>query len=150
MDVAIRRFTPEDLGEMQALLADAQVMRFLEPPFSAEKATAFLEKQGLCPAPRILAAESEGAFIGYVIFHPYDENSYEIGWVLKKVFWGKGLAKKLTEILIGRAFARGKDAVIECLPEQSVSCHIAESFGFQYEGTADGLLVYRLQKPTNE
>lgn len=150
MEVSVRRFTPGDLKEMQALLADAQVMRFLEPPFPAEKTRAFLAAQGLCAAPRIFAAESEGRFIGYVIFHDYDASSMEIGWVLKKAFWRRGLAKKLTAILIERAFTCGKDAVIECAPGQMASRRIAELFGFRYEGMREGLMVYRLCKPEKE
>ena len=44
---------------------------------------------GLCEAPLIYAVEEEGAFLGYVIDHPYEEGSVEIGWVLFPEYWGK-------------------------------------------------------------
>ena len=42
----------------------------------------------------------------------------------------------------------GKTAVIECVPEQTATRHIAEKKGFAYVGRTDGLEVYRL--PPNE
>ena len=39
----------------------------------------------------------------------------------------------------------GKNAVIECVPEQTASAHIARRHGFSYEGRADSCDVYRLR-----
>ena len=38
--------------------------------------------------PLILVAEKDSQFIGYVIFHEYDIDSYELGWVLAKKILG--------------------------------------------------------------
>lgn len=46
------------------------------------------------------------------------------------------------------AHRAGKTAVIECVPEQTVTRHIAEKKGFAYVGRSGGLEVYRL--PPNE
>ena len=47
------------------------------------------------------------------------------------------------------AHRAGKTAVIECVPEQTATRHIAEKKkGFAYVGRTDGLEVYRL--PPNE
>ncbi|MBQ6074708.1 MAG: GNAT family N-acetyltransferase [Lachnospiraceae bacterium] len=143
MDLTIRKFRESDLDPLAGLLSDPAVMKYLEPPFSRQKTAAFLRKAGLADPPRIYAAEEEGRFIGYVIFHKYDEDGMEIGWVLSPDCWGRGCASALTAELIGRAAACGKAAVIECDPEQEASRRIAREFGFAYEGRVDGLDVFR-------
>ena len=76
-----RRMTEADLEPLHRLLSDPEVMRYLEPPFSREQTRAFLERAGLTPEPLILAVD-DGGFAGYVIWHPYDDVSMELGWVL--------------------------------------------------------------------
>jgi len=145
MGLSIRRFKDSDLQLLYELLSDEEVMCYIEPPFSFEQARAFLENAALTDIPLIYAVEDEiKVFIGYVIYHDYEENSKEIGWILKKQFWGKGFAEALTERLIQKANIEGKSAVIECSPEQEVTKHIAKKFGFMHVGLIDGCDVYQL------
>lgn len=135
-----------DLEELYALLSDAEVMRWLEPPFTREQAEQFLQQAGLSDPPLIYAAENaEGEFLGYAIYHDYDDHSRELGWVLRQSAWRKGYAGEMTALLTVLARREGKDAVIECTPEQTVSAHIARRHGFSYEGRADGCDSYRLR-----
>ncbi|MBP5294555.1 MAG: tRNA (adenine(22)-N(1))-methyltransferase TrmK, partial [Lachnospiraceae bacterium] len=143
----IRKMTEEDLAVLSGLLADPDVMKYLEDPYGREKAEHFLRTAGLCDPPRIFAVEEDGRFIGYVIFHEYDENSMEIGWVLQRERWGKGIASRLTEMLLAAAFSMEKDAVIECDPAQHSTRHLALKYGFLQEEDRDGLEVYRLKRP---
>ena len=85
-----------------------------------------------------------GDFIGYVIYHAYDADSVEIGWVLLPEYWGRGYASALTERLIGRARQEQKSVVIECAPAQAATKRIAVKKGFRACGNCDGLAVYRL------
>ena len=142
----IRRMKKSDLMPLYRLLSDEKVMEHIEPVFDLEKTAAFLENAGLCEVPLIWAVEDGGVFIGYVICHDYDETSREIGWVLCPEHWGKGIATKLTEKLMQRAFADGKDAVIECAPAQEVTKHIGLKLGFKYTGQRDGCEVFRAEK----
>ena len=136
----------EDLDELYALLSDETVMRWLEPPFDRAQTENFLERAGLSEPPLVYAAENaEGEFLGYAIYHDYDEHSREIGWVLKPAFWHKGCADEMTVLLTALAWREGKDAVIECVPEQTASAHIARRHGFSYEGRVDGCDIYRLR-----
>lgn len=83
----LRTMCRDDLEELYALLSDAEVMRWLEPPFSRTQTEDFLEQAGLSEPPLVYAAESsEGEFLGYAIYHGYDERSCELGWVLKPAF----------------------------------------------------------------
>ena len=84
--------------------------------------------------------------MGYVIYHDYDSRSKEIGWVLKKAYWGQGWGNLLTKQLVAMADAEGKEAVIECVPEQLVTKKIAKSNGFRKDGERDGLTVYRRER----
>ena len=135
-----------DLKELHALLSDAEVMRWLEPPFTREQTERFLQQAGLSDPPLIYAAENaEGEFLGYAIYHDYDDHSRELGWVLKRSAWRKGYADEMTALLTMLARREGKNAVIECVPEQTASAHIARRHGFSYEGRADSCDVYRLR-----
>lgn len=141
----IRRFTENDLQELYETISDPEVMRYIEPPYSMKQTREFLMQCGLSEHPRIYAAEADGEYVGYVIYHEYDAESIEIGWLLKRSAWGKGYAKELTRMMIDMARQEHKAAVIECAPEQETTKHIAESFGYTYQGIVDGCCLYRLQ-----
>ena len=141
----IRKMKTSDLMPLYRLLSDEKVMEHIEPVFDMEKTAAFLESAVLGEKPLIWAVENDGFFIGYVIYHDYDETSREIGWVLYPEHWGKGIATKLTQELMQRAFADGKDAVIECVPAHEVTKHIAQKLGFKPVGQRDGCEVFRTE-----
>ena len=144
----IRRRTmrKSDLDELYALLSDEAVMRWLEPPYTRAQAETFLERAGLSEPPLVYAAENAaGEFLGYAIYHDYDECSRELGWVLRPAFWHKGYASVMTALLTALARKEGKDAVIECASGQKISARIARRYGFSREGCADGCDVYRLR-----
>ena len=147
MSLILRRMTPEDFLPLHELLSDGNVMAFLEPAYNREQTAGFLEKAGLSDPPRVLAVERDGCFAGYAIWHKYEEGSMEIGWVLSPVFWGQGIATELTRILTDRAHSMGRAAVIECVPAQAATRHIAEKAGFRPTGNRDGLLVFRKDPP---
>lgn len=144
MDITIRRMQPGDADALYRLLSDPEVMRYLEPPFDRTQAEAFLRRAGLAEPPLVYAAEESGSFIGYVIYHAYDEQSVEIGWVLLPEYWGHGYASALTDRLIDRARQEQKSVVIECAPAQEATRRIAIKKGFRACGSCDGLAMYRL------
>ena len=144
MDITIRKMRPGDADALYRLLSDPAVMRYLEPPFDRTQAEAFLRRAGLAEPPLVYAAEENGDFIGYVIYHAYDEQSVEIGWVLLPEYWGHGYASALTDRLIDRARQEQKSVVIECAPAQEATKRIAVKKGFRACGNCDGLAVYRL------
>lgn len=144
MDITIRRMQPGDADALYRLLSDPEVMRYLEPPFDRTQAEAFLRRAGLAEPPLVYAAEESGSFIGYVIYHAYDEQSVEIGWVLLPEYWEHGYASALTDRLIDRARQEQKSVVIECAPAQEATRRIAIKKGFRACGSCDGLAVYRL------
>ncbi len=143
----IRTFTQTDLEPLRELLSDPEVMQYPEPPFTRKMTERLLRSQGLTSFPRILAVDDKNhSFIGYVIYHDYDDTSKEIGWVLKKEIRGHGMASLLTKQLVAMAASEGKDAVIECVPEQPATRAIAEKHGFRKVGESDGLDLYRRKR----
>ena len=144
MNITIRKMRPGDADALYRLLSDPEVMRYLEPPFDRAQTEAFLRRAGLAEPPLIYAAEGNGVFIGYVIYHAYDTDSVEIGSVLLPEYWGRGYASALTDRLIDRARQEQKSVVIECAPAQEATRRIAIKKGFCACGSCDGLAVYRL------
>ena len=124
--LTIRRLRPSDAEALYRILSDRQVMRVLEPPL-------------------VYGTEEGGRLLGYVIYHAYDPDSMELGWVLARNEWGKGYAGALNKMLIEQARKAGMDAVIECSPEQAATKAIAEKHGFAYCGMDSGCEVYRLK-----
>ena len=142
----IRPFRACDAEDLYAVLGDPAVMRYIEPPFSRQQTASFLEREGLTDPPRVLALADDGdRVVGQVIFHPYDSKSWELGWILGREHWGRGLAAASTAALVERCREMGAArCVIECHPDQTVTRHIAEKCGFRFAGEADGLAVYLL------
>lgn len=143
----IRRFSECDTTDLYEVLSCSEVMQYIEPPFDFAQTRDFIRNAGLSKVPSIYAlvwTENEKV-IGHVIFHPYDDDSCEIGWIISRDYWGKGIASEVTASLLKYAKEQGiNGCVIECAPEQIASAHIAKKFGFRYMGENDGCSVYYL------
>ena len=150
MDLRIRKLNQGDLEPLYRLLSDERVMRYLEPPYTRARTEEFLEEVNRFDSPLVYAVEEEDSFIGYVIFHDYDETTMEIGWVLYPEYWGRGYASYLTELMMARCRELKKAPMIECDPEQEVSGHIARKYGFGYVAEIDGLDVYVRKNDSEE
>lgn len=143
----IRNFRPDDAGDLVRILSDERVMRYIEPAFDMEKTRTFIREAGMCEPPLVYAIvrKATGKVIGHAIFHACADDSYEIGWILDRNFWGMGIADEVTKALVKYArMLKVGSCVIECVPEQTASRKIALRNGFVHEGQADSLDRYRL------
>lgn len=141
--LTVRRMKQSDLDELYSVISNPEVMRYMEPPYSYADAEKFLREAGLTKPPLIYAVEDkESRFIGYVIYHSYNQDGIEIGWLLKPEEWHRGYAGELTEMLLRAASRSVRYVVIECSPEQEATKRIALKNGFAYSGMTDGCSVF--------
>lgn len=144
----IRKFTLDDAADLYKTLSDEKVMEYIEPAFDMERVKKFIEGAGLCEPSLVYALvwKESNEVIGHVIFHLCEAGSYEIGWIIRREYWGKGIAGEVTASLV--EYVKTLDGihscVIECDPEQAASKRIALKYGFTYEGEEDDCDVYRL------
>ena len=101
----IRDFTPEDVNDLHEILGDVETMRYSEPAYDLEKTRKFLnefciKKQGAVAA----ALKDSGKVIGYILFHPWDGDTYEIGWFFNREYWRQGYAYEACSALMDYCF----------------------------------------------
>ena len=145
----VRNFTMDDAADLYKTLSDEKVMEYIERAYDMGQVKEFIKEAGLREPPLVFAlvCKETGEVIGHVIFHPYEEESYEIGWIIRREYWGKGIAGEITDSLVEyiKSLKGIHSCVIECDPEQAASKRIALKNGFTYEGEDDGCDVYRLR-----
>lgn len=143
----IRKLNHGDAADLFQVLSDERVMAYIEPVFDMEQTERFIQTAGLSQPPQVygIVWKETGKVIGHAIFHLFEEEDYEIGWVLHRDFWSRGIADEVTKALIKYAkYLKIGSCVIECAEGQSASKQIAMNNGFLYEGRFDGLERYRL------
>ena len=143
----IRNMEVKDADDLYQGLSDERVMLYIEQIFDIERTKNFIQSAGLCEPPLVYAIvwKMTGNVIGHAIFHPFEKNDYEIGWVINKDFWGMGIADEVTKELVKYARYLGVEScVIECDENQVASKKIAIKNGFMYENKSDNLERYRL------
>ena len=142
----IRQFKQSDIDELYPILSNLKVMEYIEEPFALENTKDFLNKNALSYPPRVFSLEykENKKLIGHIIFHKYDKDSYEIGFILSQDYWGRGIANEITKSLID--YAKNKNIhslIIECDKRQLATQKIATNNNFKLIGSED-LLVYEL------
>ena len=111
----IRQFKQSDVDELYLILSNPKVMEYIEAPFTLEDTKDFLNKNALSYPSRVFALEykQNKKLIGHVIFHEYDEESYEIGFILSQDYWRQGIADEITKSLID--YVKNKNIHSGCL-----------------------------------
>lgn len=142
----IRQFKQSDTVELYLILSNPKVMEYIEEPFTLESTKEFLNKNGLSYPPRVFALEykENKKLIGHIIFHKYDKESYEIGFILNQNYWGQGIANEVTKSLIDYAKTKNiHSLIIECDKRQLATQKIATNNNFK-QISSENLLVYKL------
>ena len=143
----IRNYLQSDLKSLQEITGDPDLMKEMDHPYTLQETEEFLRRYGLNDPLYVYALEEAETkkLAGHIIFHPYDEDSYEAGWIIHPSYQGRGLAQKCTEQLIKEGMRNGiRRFVMECTAANLTSRHVIEKCGFEYSGIGeDGLLVFR-------
>lgn len=146
--LTLRPRTLADTDDCIALDSDPEVIRFVSGPWSDPSAhRAFIEKRTCGPWPRgmgywtILLREDPATFIGWALLIPVDAvgPEIEIGWRLKRRFWGKGFATEAARPVLNHAMQnlRLNEVVAEILSENLGSLKVAEKIGMKRRNVAD-------------
>lgn len=110
----IRNMAIGDAESLYEVLSDPQAMAYVEPPFSMERTQAFLQEAGMSEPPLVYAvcSKADSRMIGHLIFHPYEGGIYELGWILNRRYWRRGIASELTGAVI--EYARQPGDFVYC------------------------------------
>ena len=134
-NLAIATTTNEDIEYLAKLLGDIKLMRYtFGKIFSKNEAIDYIKKHfnfdsNLGFSPILL----DNKAIGFGGIFKWDENSYELGYILDKNYWGKGLATKLA--LMQRDYILNSlksKAVATTHPKNLASQRVLAKCGFEY------------------
>jgi RimJ/RimL family protein N-acetyltransferase len=143
----LRQFREEDLDSYAVICADQETVRYIgegKPLTRAETwqhmATMLghwqLRGYGLWA----VEERGSGAMIGRIGFwNPEGWPGFEVGWMLARSHWGRGLATEGARAALDYAFSRLRQTHVISLirPENNRSIRVAEKLGERYEGTVE-------------
>ncbi len=142
----LRKMTPSDAEAVFAYASDPEVTRYVvwDTHRSIQDSRAFLElavqkyKSGGEPDWGIVY-KGDHRFVGTCGFVGWDGDHAraEIGYVLSREYWGRGLMPEAVRAMIAFGFERMGLNRIEarCIAENTASARVMEKVGMIYEGT---------------
>jgi [ribosomal protein S5]-alanine N-acetyltransferase len=140
----LREFTPQDANPLALVLSDPETMRYYPAPYDRAGVEQWIERNrqryrddgvGLWAMELIKISDSESHKIigdcGIILQEVEGERLYEIGYHLRRDFWGQGLATEAAIACRDWAFAHlTADRLISLIrPENLPSCRVAERTG---------------------
>lgn len=141
----LRGWCAADFVAYAEMCSDSQVMRYIGmgKPLSSEDAwrnMAMIIGHWQLRGYGMWAVEERqsGEMIGRIgCWQPEGWPGFEIGWSLRRAFWGRGLATEGAKAAINYAFADlNQSEVIHLIfPENTASIRVAEKLGAKLQGT---------------
>jgi RimJ/RimL family protein N-acetyltransferase len=156
-----RKFRESDLDEYAAMCGDPEVMRFLGDGFALTRAEAWrnmalvlghwqLRGFGLWA----VEERASGLLIGRVgCWQPEGWPGLEIGWTLRRQFWGRGYATEAGLSALEYAFFQLRQSHVISLihPKNGRSIAVALRLGMHREGETDvtshPVEIYGIERP---
>jgi RimJ/RimL family protein N-acetyltransferase len=141
--ILLKKFSKNDINLIMDLDGDSDVMKYI----TLGKARSFdeIKKKSF---PRILNSYSNGehygifaaylnlnqTFIGWFQFEKDRDikNAIEVGWRLKKEFWGNGYATEVGLALVDKGLKLNKKIVARAMKENVASINVMEKIGLQF------------------
>ena len=135
--LTIRNFKETDGQDLYEYLSDAEVVKF-EPykPFS--KGSSYAEAKRRARDEDFLAVYlHNGKLIGNLYFAKGEFDTWEVGYVFNKNYWGKGYATESLKAIIKYAFSTLSTwrIIAMCDPQNINSWRLLERVGMRREGT---------------
>jgi RimJ/RimL family protein N-acetyltransferase len=159
----LRMFRESDLDAYAAMCCDPEVMRYLGDGFPLTRAEAWrnmalvfghwqLRGFGLWA----VEERATGILAGRVgCWRPEGWPGMEIGWTLRREYWGRGYATEAAQTVMADAFSRMKQTRLISLiqPENGPSIAVALRLGMRKEGSTEIMghpaLMYGIESATN-
>lgn len=145
--LCLRGLRSDDLDAYARMYADPEVMRFLENGRPLDRAAAFRSMavhlghwQLRGYGQWALEDRGTGDFVGRAgLWQPEGWPGLEVGWVLDRRSWGRGLATEAGRAAVDYAFRRlGAEKVISLIqPDNHASIRVAQRLGQRYEGASE-------------
>ena len=132
----VRDFNADDVNDLHEILGDEETMRNCEPVYNFEKTQKFLEEFCIAKKGAVAAVLKDSRkMIGYILFKPWEESVYEIGWFFNKKYWHQGYAYEACSELIEYGFCElaVHKVVAETIDSQK-SVNLMEKLGMKREG----------------
>jgi RimJ/RimL family protein N-acetyltransferase len=145
--VALRQWLDSDLDPFAEMNGDPEVMRYFPAPLTREQSEILLTRQRELIASRgwgLWALDVEGAFAGFVglavpSFDAPFTPCVEIGWRLRREFWGRGIAYRgaLRALTYGFNVLSLPEIVSFTAAVNARSRRLMERLGFVHETMGD-------------
>jgi RimJ/RimL family protein N-acetyltransferase len=158
--LVLRMLCESDLDAYAEMCGDPEVMRYIGDGQPLTRPLAWrnlammvghwsLRGYGLWAA----VERSSGVFVGRIGFwHPEGWPGFEVGWSLRRAFWGRGYATEGARRALRYAFTDLKQPHVLSLihPENAASIRVAQRLGEQLLGPIEVMgkqaLVYRITR----
>ncbi len=138
----LRRMNDADIDAVFAMRSDADVMRFIRPhKIERGEAESWVkltsgrwetERIGFCA----VVEKASNEFVGWCgLWRLTETNEIEVGYALRREFWGKGYAVEASEAFLEYGFATLELAEIVAVarPENTNSRRVMEKLGMRYD-----------------
>ncbi|HWE33291.1 MAG TPA: GNAT family N-acetyltransferase [Solirubrobacteraceae bacterium] len=143
----LRGFEPGDLDAFAAISADSEVMRYIGPGGTVDRAAAWWSMAMQIGHWRLrgygqwaVIEQRSGELVGRAgLYRPEGWPGLEVGWMLGRRSWGRGFATEAGAASIEFAFdVIGADEVISLIhPDNTASIRVAERLGERYQRTME-------------
>jgi RimJ/RimL family protein N-acetyltransferase len=154
----LRKFRPDDVDELAAMVGDPEQMRFYPYTRTREDASAWLERNRALYERQgfgfwLVEDRNTSRFLGYCGIRPLELDGAtvtEIGWHMRKTSWNRGLATEAATAVRDAAFARFAQSRLVALipPANAASRRVAEKIGMRegeetlFDGVQYATFVY--------
>ncbi len=132
----VRDFKQDDVCDLHEIFGDAETMKNCESAYHFEKTQKFLEEFCIAKKGAVAAVlKDSNKMIGYILFKPWEEAVYEIGWIFNKEYWQQGYAYEACSELMAYGFREMNihKVVAETIDVQK-SVRLMEKLGMKREG----------------
>ena len=142
MKLTLSPCCPGDSADFIDLELDPEVMRFLNGGHAVDHGQSYPDATFLMPRGTetdvwTARRTTNGAFVGWFCLSPESENVAELGYRLRRMDWGQGLASEGASALINWGFRScGYDKIFACtMAVNHASRRVLEKIGLNYART---------------